>query len=288
MSAPRNASHVQYIRLPRRISFRLPRVNPPNKRMLLPARSGSIEVKEPRDGVQLLFQNQHAFVLDDVADLAMGIEDVAELTRAHRADFDAGGVAALARALDTEGALLDHALGPRAVAEVVGVGIDFVFGNGRGFPVEVPRAVGAGRHAVAAADAPVVIDDHDAVLLSPGGACRADLGAGRILALLAADGDVEVAFFGDLGRIVVGVGVGEVDALFLLHGEDADPVDLRVARLVVFGDAAVDAAAAADAAGDIEREGEMDTGHRALLLDLDFLPKFFFERRLISAMEAFS
>jgi len=52
-------------------------------------------------------------------------------------------------------------------------------------------------------------------------------------------------------------------------------VDLRVARLVVFGDAAVDAAAAADAAGDIEREGEMDTGHRALVGDLDVFAELF-------------
>jgi len=57
-----------------------------------------------------------------------------------------------------------------------------------------------------------------------------------------------VAFFGDLGRVVIGVGVSEVDALFLLHREDANPVDLRVARLVVLGDAGIDAAAAADAA----------------------------------------
>src|ERR1039458_1706182 len=125
MSAPRNASQVQYIRLPRRISFRLPRANPPNMRMLLTALSGCIEVKESRDGVQLLFQDQYAFVLDDVTDLAIGIEDVAEFARAHRADFHAGGVAALARALDTEGALLDHALGPRAGTEAnwVGVGL---------------------------------------------------------------------------------------------------------------------------------------------------------------------
>ena len=52
-------------------------------------------------------------------------------------------------------------------------------------PVEVARAVGAGRHAAAAADAPVVVDHHDAVRLRPGGAGRADLHAGRVAALLA-------------------------------------------------------------------------------------------------------
>src|SRR5205823_9380698 len=93
---PKNASHVQYIRLPRRISFRLPRAKPLNRRMLLTALSGCIEVEEPRDRIQFLFQDEHAFVLDDVADLAIGIEDVAEFARPHRTSFDAGGIAALA------------------------------------------------------------------------------------------------------------------------------------------------------------------------------------------------
>src|SRR6266545_1139524 len=154
----------------------LPRVKPLNRTMLLTVFSCGIEVEKPRYGVQLLFEDEHALVFDDVADLAGG-----------------------------EG----------------GLG-----------PVEVAGAVGAGGHAVAAADAPVVVDDHDAVLLGPGGAGGADLGAGRVLALLAAHGDVEVAVFGNFGGVVVGVGVGEVHALFLFHGEDADPVDLGVARLV--------------------------------------------------------
>src|SRR5947199_9221482 len=89
INAPRNASHVQYIRLPREISFKLPRVNPLNRRMLLTALSGCIKIKEPRDGIQFLFEDEHAFVLDDVADLAIGIEDVAEFARTDRADFDA-------------------------------------------------------------------------------------------------------------------------------------------------------------------------------------------------------
>src|SRR6266511_2114485 len=49
----------------------------------------------------------------------------------------------------------------------------------------VARAIGARRHAVAAADAPIVVDDYDAVFLGPGRAGRADLGAWRILTLLA-------------------------------------------------------------------------------------------------------
>src|SRR4051794_17070922 len=104
------------------MSFRLPRVNPPNSRMLLTA-LGCIEVEEPRNGIQFLFENQHALVLDDVTDLAIRVENVAEFASAHRADFDAGRVAAIARALDAEGALFHHAFGPRAIAQVMCVGI---------------------------------------------------------------------------------------------------------------------------------------------------------------------
>ena len=56
------------------------------------------------------FQDEDALVLDDVADLAVGVEKVAELPGPHRADLDAGGVAARAGALDAERALLHHPL----------------------------------------------------------------------------------------------------------------------------------------------------------------------------------
>src|SRR6266496_1893751 len=144
MSTARNASHVQYIRLPRKISFSLPRANPLNRRMLSIALSGCIEVEEPWYGIQFLFQDQHALVFDDVTNLAVGIEDVAGLGRPHGADLDTGRIPAFARTLDTERALLHYALRSRAVAEVVGVGVDLAFGNGGRLPIEIPRAVGAG------------------------------------------------------------------------------------------------------------------------------------------------
>jgi hypothetical protein len=43
-----------------------------------------------------------------------------------RADLDAGGVPAVADALDAEGALLDDPLHPRPVPQVVGVGIQLL------------------------------------------------------------------------------------------------------------------------------------------------------------------
>ncbi len=179
-------------------------------------------------------------------------------------------------------ALLDDALRPRSVAQDVRVGIDLVLRNRWLGPVEVARPVGAGGHAVAAADAPVVVDHDDAVGLLPGGADRAHLGARRVVALLAGDGEVEVALARHLVGLVVGVGVLEIDAVALAHLEHADVVHLGIARQVVLVDAGVDAPAAADAASDVERVGEHDAVDRRLDADseLDAIG------RLVFALEA--
>src|ERR1017187_6691998 len=123
------------------ISRKLPRAKPPKSRKLFTGLSCCIEVEEPRYGVQFLFQNQHTLVLDDVADLTVFVEEVPELSRAHRANFDARRIAPGAGALDAEGALFDDALGPRAVAQVVSVGVEFLVGNGWLDPVEMTRPI---------------------------------------------------------------------------------------------------------------------------------------------------
>src|ERR1017187_137768 len=221
------------------MSRTLPRAKPRNRRMNCAGLSSGIEVEEPRRRVQFLFQNEHSLVLDDVADFAVLIEQVAEFPGAHRAYLDARRIAPRAGPLDAEGALLHNALGPRPVAQVVGVGVDLGFRDFGLGPVEVPGAVGTGRHAVPAADAPVVVDHHDPIFFRPGGAGRAYLGAGRVAALLALDRDVEMPLLGDLGGRVVGVGGGEIDALVFLHREHLDPLNLRIARLVVLRHACV-------------------------------------------------
>ena len=96
--------------------------------------SRSVEVEELRHRVQLLLEQQHALVLEDVADLAVGIEHVAELARAGRADLDARRVAALARALDAERALLHDAPRPRPVAEVVRVRVQLALAESTARP----------------------------------------------------------------------------------------------------------------------------------------------------------
>src|SRR5512135_499095 len=59
-----------------------------------------IEVEELRHRVQFFLQHHHPLLVDDVANLAVGVEQVAELARADGADLDAGGVAAGARPLN--------------------------------------------------------------------------------------------------------------------------------------------------------------------------------------------
>src|SRR6185436_7988451 len=56
-------------------------------------------VIEPRRGPEFLLQlHKHPFVLQDVANLAVGIENVSELARARRAHFEARRIFSRARA----------------------------------------------------------------------------------------------------------------------------------------------------------------------------------------------
>ena len=131
-------------------------------------------------------------------------------------------------------------------------GLTWSAGMLRRAPVEMPCAVRAGRHAAPAPDAPVVVDDHDPVGLLPGGLHRAGQDARRIAALLAGHRHVELIVLRDQRRVVVGVGLHDVDAALFLHAEHLDPVDLGVPRLVVLIHARVHAAPAADAAGKVQ------------------------------------
>src|SRR5437870_1808382 len=109
----------------------------------------------------LLVLDEHAFGPEDVGDFAVRIEEVAELPSAGGLDFKTRWVFSLARALDAEMAFLHHALPPRAVAEIGHLRINPLFRNGRLRKVKSPRPVGTGSFAIAAADAPVVINHRD-------------------------------------------------------------------------------------------------------------------------------
>src|SRR5574341_1567445 len=108
-------------------------------------------------------QNVHAIVADEQADRALRIVAIAENARADRARLHAGGLQPLG----------DPVVAPRALL------------RGPGAHVEIARAVGAGLHAVLAADAVLAVDENDAVPGPVGRARRAHLDAGRMLALVA-------------------------------------------------------------------------------------------------------
>src|SRR5512143_668750 len=131
ISTPSTASQAQYMRLPCSTRRTLPVKKRVKSRSVVTVASRSVEVEEAGDRVEVLLEHEHPLVLHDVADLARRVEDVAELARAGGADLDAGRVAALARALDAERALLADAPRPRPVAAHVRRRVELVLRQAR-------------------------------------------------------------------------------------------------------------------------------------------------------------
>src|SRR5690349_1831637 len=135
------------------------------------------EVEEARARPELLFQDEHALVLEHPSDLAVGIEEVPEDAGSRGTRLETRGEQAFARAMQTERALLDDALRANAVREVALRRVDVLRGDLGLLPIEATRVIRTRGLAVAAADAPVVVDDDDPVLLLPRRLHRADLHA---------------------------------------------------------------------------------------------------------------
>src|SRR5262245_53991927 len=226
-------------------------------------------VPELRLGPEVLLEPKDLLVREHPADLAVGIQEVAEHARARRASLDTRRVPALARPLDAEGALLDHAPFPEPVPEVVLLGVHLVGGNDGIAPVEATRVVRAGRDAVAASDAPVVVDHDDAVRLHPGGPDGTDVHAGRVLAVEALRAHVEVPGGGDLVEEVV-LGAAEVH-FPLLELVNADVLDGRAPVLIVLPHAAADTVHVPAALRDVEGIPVQDGGPRPFRAHLDLL-----------------
>src|SRR5512146_442400 len=77
------------------------------------------EVPEPRLGLQIFLQPEDALVRQHPADLRIGVQQVPEDPRPRWACLRTGRQPALPGPLDAKGALFDHALLPRAVAQIV-------------------------------------------------------------------------------------------------------------------------------------------------------------------------
>mgnify|MGYP006207696207 CR=1 FL=1 len=125
------------------------------------------KVKEARARTQLFLENEDPLVLEYPANLRLGIEQVAKDPSTGRARLQAGGQLADPGTVQAEGALLHYPLRADAIGEIALVGVDLLGGNLGGLPVEAARVIGTGRLAVAAANAPVVVDDDDPILLTP-------------------------------------------------------------------------------------------------------------------------
>lgn len=164
------------------------------------------------------------------------------------------------------GAFLHHPL-RRPVGKIRDIRIDLVRSDLRLGEVEPPGPIGAGRLAITAADAPIVVDHRDPVGLLPGRLDRADLDARRVGALVALDRHVILRAVGHQGRIVMVVGSLHVDAP-LLHLKHADVLDFRRPRLVVLLDAGMHALAAADAAAEVQTVDEFDAVQRRRIGEL--------------------
>jgi hypothetical protein len=158
--------------------------------------------------------------------------------------------------LDAECALLHNTFDARSIAKIVSVGIGLFSRKLNLSPIELTGIVGTGGHASAAADAPIIVYDDDTVGFCPGRFDRTALDTGRVFAVLAGHGQVEMSFVGNFLVIVVHIGMHEIDALRLFHFQDSDIVDLRIAGLIVLFHASINAFAATDAAGNIKTIAE--------------------------------
>ncbi|MNH21669.1 hypothetical protein D3C79_814890 [compost metagenome] len=114
------------------------------------------------------------------ADLALGIVQIADDARLADAALHAGGQQPCLQPVGAEGALV----------------------GGVGLMVDEAGVIGTGLHAVAAGDAPVVVDHHYAVLALEGGAGGADIEAGGLGAVVAEPGQHEEGGGGIEGRHV--------------------------------------------------------------------------------------
>jgi hypothetical protein len=140
-------------------------------------------------------------------------------------------------------------------------------------PVEDSSFIRAGGDAVPATDAPVVVYHHQPVGFLPGRMDRAYFNTGRILTLLALDGQIDKPFFWDQVRIIIMFGVFEVDQISSLQPENPDPLKLRfVSRLIVFFHTRINTSPASNAPGKLEAIAPKGIGQSFLGTNLKFPP----------------
>jgi hypothetical protein len=113
--------------------------------------------------------------------------------------------------LNTKGAFIYGALHSGAISQVVDRRVDLLFRNIRFCPVEDPSFIRACSDTVPASNTPVVIYNDDSVRFLPGCMDRTYLHAGRLLALLTLNGEIDKTLFRYNIRIIIVFGVFEID-----------------------------------------------------------------------------
>jgi hypothetical protein len=173
--------------------------------------------------------------------------------------------------LDTKGAFFHSTLHSGSVSQVVDGRVDLLFRNVWLRPVEDPPFVGTGRNAVSAADAPVVINHDDTVRFLPSGVDRTHFHTGRLLTLLALNGEIDKSFFWNQIGVIIMFGVFKIDQVSSLEPENPDPLKLRVMpRMIVFFHTGVDASSAPNTSGKLQAVCPKGIWNRLLGADLKF------------------
>jgi hypothetical protein len=98
---------------------------------------------------------------------------------------------------------------------------------------------------------------------------------GRILALLALNGEIDESFFWNQSRVIIMFGVFKIDQVSSFEPENSDPLELGVmAGRIVFFHTGIDASSAANTSGKLQAICPKSIGNRFLIADLKFPPIF--------------
>jgi hypothetical protein len=229
------------------------------------------EVIKLRFCTQIFLEPKDPLAIDDVPNLAVGIEKIPKFPRPCGTGFHTGWISSGPHPLDTKGAFVHGTFHSGSISKVVDGRVYLLFGNVRLCPVENPSFVRAGCNAVSASNTPVVIHHDDPIRFLPGGVDRTYLHAGRLLTLLALNREIDESLLGNQFRVIVMFRVFEIDQVSSLEPENPDPLELRImARMVVFLHTGIDASSAANTSGKFQAVSPEGIGKSFLRADLKF------------------
>ena len=162
------------------------------------------EVVKAREGREVLLEDEHALGLDDLADLAVRVvRGCRTCARPVGHASRHAGMRPLRVRCRQKVHFSTTPLKRGRFERYPWFGLIRSGGTLRRAPVEAAREIRARHDAEPAADAPAVVDHDDAIGLLPRRADRTRLHAGRVVALVALHGQVELALRGDLLVVVV-------------------------------------------------------------------------------------